>query len=139
MGLLSSLGLLLLPLVSRSRSTSVAVPIDSETSRLKAELEKSQVEIDRLRIDILMWMDIADDWRRRAERVQMPTMSVHQVSEAMRLQMQAQMQTAQMRASSALAQQNQLGQQAQQTSQWYHCDCTPLHGRAGYLLDGRNY
>ena len=134
MGVMSSLALVLIPLLRRDSSTTL--PIDSETKRLKAELAEARAEIERLRLDVLHWMDFADTVRRSTP---LPA-PIHQINEAMRQQIEAQMQAMaqynsqanQMLAQQAPYQQG-LGLQAQMQN-WHVCNCTPPHGRAGYLL-----
>lgn len=122
MGLLSSLGLLLIPLVSRSRS----IPIDSETKRLKAELAVARAEVERLRLELLHWMDFVDTVRRHTP----PPAPIHQINEAMRQHIEAQMRGM---AQYNLQTNQGLGQQPQNA--WPHCTCVP--GRSA-LLRGDN-
>ena len=132
MGLLSSLALSLIPLLRRDSSTTpTAIPIDSETTRLEAEVERLRVENDRLRVDILMWMDLAEDWRRRAES---PPQVPYRQYQA--LQNQAFLNQALNQARTVYQQQYlnvQIGGQNVRRGEWYHCDCTPRYGRAGFL------
>ena len=121
------------------------MPIDSETKRLKAELTESRAEVERLRLEVLHWMDLVDTVRRYTP----PPLLIHQISEEMRQQMQQQMLTqAQCNQRQAMAAQNfyaQDGQylsglgnfsQAQQSSfgqgsVWDDCTCVP--GRSALL------
>ena len=121
MGLLSSLGLLLIPLVSRSRSTSI-IPIDSETKRLKAELAEARAEVERLRLELLHWMDFADAIRRSTP----PPMPIHQININ-----EAQAQNYQQAA--AMAAQNFYSEPFQQQNAWPPCTCVP--GRSALLQE----
>ena len=112
------------------------MPIDSETKRLKAELEESRAEVERLRVELLSWMDLAEAWRKGAEA--QCAMPAHQISEEMRQQMMAQAQAQQQWA--AMNVQQSLCNQAQQValgqgSVWHDCTCVP--GRSA-LLRGDN-
>ena len=151
MGVMSSLALVLIPLLRRDSSTTV--PIDSETKRLKAELTESQAEVDRLRREILRWMDIAQSWRERAEARAMP---MHRINEQMRQRAEAQLQTQAQQANQTMEQnfyqdgqylQSNFFSQAQQSalgqgSVWL--DCTGVPGQArpfceettGWLVTG---
>ena len=122
------------------------MPIDSETKKLKAELTESQAEVDRLRREILRWMDIAQSWRERAEARAMP---MHRISEQMRQRAEAQLQTQAQQANQTMEQnfyqdgqylQSNFFSQAQQSalgqgSVWLDCTCVP--GRSA-LLRGDN-
>ena len=105
MGLLSSLALVVIPLIRRE-----VVPVVSETARLKAELEASRAEVERLRAEILQWMDLTQTWRQRCEHAEA------------RLQQS----TGQWLQAQSCAQSAQYAQlQADRYPQWHHCDCTP--------------
>ena len=88
------------------------VPIDSETKTLKAELKESRTEIERLRIELLEWIELAHAWRNRAEVFQN---GFSQVQYNQQVAMNAQNRF----------QPGQLGQQG------VYCTCVP--GRYGFL------
>ena len=116
MGLISSLAFLLIPFASRSKAR--VIPIVSETTRLKAEIETLKATNEALQGEVLRWMDLAPSWRERAERrSQMPRLPTWE-------EMQA----------SNLAQSYQQAQNVGMARlNWHHRDCTPQHGRYGFL------
>lgn len=118
--------------------------LEGERDRQYEENVRLIAENASLRKQLLESMDLVDAWRRRAEAAYAPGL---QISEGLRQQMMAQAQCVQSQANAAMAAQSfyaenpfqqglgqsALGQAAQQQGQWYHCDCTPPRGRAGFL------
>jgi flagellar capping protein FliD len=96
------------PIVSRTSE------LEAENARLRREIESLHRENESLRKERDDHFALADRWRFYQVQAQQYAMNE-----------QAQWQQAQWQQAQA--------QQAQ-ARQWYHCDCTPPHGRAGYLL-----
>lgn len=126
MGLISSLSLLLMPLLRRDSSTiPTAIPIDSETKRLTAELEGLRqdynarcIECEGLRKQNLELLDLATYWRRRSE-------GHFGFAQAQPLHLQNGLQQG-----VGLG----VGYSNVRRDEWYHqLDCTPRRGRAGFL------
>lgn len=148
MGLLSTLALLTLPLMRRetppepqpASNESLIAILNQERGDLKAEVK-------RLRKELLEALDLVDAWRRRAEVANtrpdaqwLQQAPVLHIDEAMRQQMMLQAQY-QQQANQAMAaqafypyQQAAGLAQAPMVQNWHVCNCTPPHGRAGFLL-----
>jgi hypothetical protein len=135
MGLISSLAFALIPLLRRDSSPTRRLPIVSRLSELEAENARLRSEIESLSKDRDDSVALADGWRWRAEQANQHHFQQMQASMQAHAQVNQQAQACQQLAMTA---QNlyagQLGQLGQaQAQQWYHCDCTPRHGRYGYL------
>ena len=126
-------------------------PNESLIAILNQERGDLKAEVKRLRKELLEALDLVDAWRRRAEvantrRLESDAQGlsqapIHYIDEARRQQMMLQAQC-QQQASAAMAAQAfyqnnvglaQLGQ-APMVQNWHVCNCTPPHGRAGFLL-----
>ena len=134
-----------------------AAPDESLIAILNQERGDLKAEVKRLRKELLEALDLVDAWRRRAEvantrRIEsdaqwLSQAPIHYIDEARRQQMmlqaQCQQQANQAMAAQAFYQNDefqaagaglaQLGQ-APMVQNWHVCNCTPPHGRAGFLL-----
>ncbi len=151
MGLLSTLALLTLPLMRRETppEPQPAAPNESLIAILNQERGDLKAEVKRLRKELLEALDLVDAWRRRAEaantrRIESETQWLQQapalhIDEALRQQMmahaQCQQQAQAMAAQAFYPYQQAAGlAQAPMVQNWHVCNCTPPHGRAGFLL-----
>jgi hypothetical protein len=105
------------PIVSRTSE------LEAENARLRREIESLHRENESLRKERDDYFALADRWRFYQVQAQQNAVNeqIFHAGQGLlgQLGQQAQVQWQQ--------------QQQAQTQQWYHCDCTPRHGRAGFL------
>jgi hypothetical protein len=121
MSVLTTLALMATAVVAKLR--------DPEVAKLKAKIDDLESELEDVRRTRDGWRALAENWRERALQLAERQRPQHHISEAMRLQAQAQMQSAQAQQinmmQNVMNQQNPglLAQYAQANSMF--CNCVP--------------